>query len=229
MYKYEPAKPKAVESSNDDSNTSKMEKPETLSQSPHDETENESNFRYVYMGPSASNDKHASNYIRTAKYSVISWAPLSLFLQFRRAANIYFLIISVLTAMPFSPKNEISMIGTFSAVLVFTMFKEAFEDYFRYKSDKAVNNSETLVLDKASRTFETRLWKDIAVGDIVKVESDQAFPADLVFLSADTENGLAFINTMNLDGETNLKERVALESTREFRTAEQLSTFNATI
>jgi len=43
--------------------------------------------------------------------------------------------------MPFSPKNPLSMGLTFAAVLVATMFKEAFEDYFRWKSDKAVNNA----------------------------------------------------------------------------------------
>jgi P-type E1-E2 ATPase len=63
----------------------------------------------------------------------------------------------------------------------------------------------------------------VAVGDIVRVDNDHAFPADLVFIAANTEDGLAFINTMNLDGETNLKERVAIESTREYRTPEQLS------
>jgi phospholipid-transporting ATPase len=131
--------------------------------------------------------------------------------------------------MPFSTKNPISMIGTFAAVLIFTMFKEAFEDYFRYKQDKAVNTAKTWVLNRESQEFEEREWKDVAVGDIVRVENDHQFPADLVFLSAETENGLAFINTMNLDGETNLKERVALESTRNYRTAEELCGLSAAI
>jgi hypothetical protein len=46
--------------------------------------------------------------------------------------------------MEFSPKNPASMIGTFGMVLVFTMFKEAYEDYFRHVSDRKVNNAETL-------------------------------------------------------------------------------------
>lgn len=37
------------------------------------------------------------------------------------------------------------MIGTFGAVLVFTMFKEAYEDYFRHKSDREMNNKKTYV------------------------------------------------------------------------------------
>ena len=45
-----------------------------------------------------------------------------------RAANVYFLIISVLTSMEFSPKAPESMIGTFAAVLIFTSLKEAYED-----------------------------------------------------------------------------------------------------
>ena len=50
------------------------------------------------------------NRIRTTKYTAVSWAPLSLLNQFTRAANIYFLIISVLTCMPFSPKVPAPML-----------------------------------------------------------------------------------------------------------------------
>lgn len=71
--------------------------------------------------------KKKSNHVRTTKYTLLSWAPLSLLFQFKRAANIYFLIISVLTCLEFSPKSPGSMIGTFAAVLVFTMLKEAYE------------------------------------------------------------------------------------------------------
>jgi Na+/citrate or Na+/malate symporter len=71
--------------------------------------------------------KKKSNHVRTTKYTLLSWAPLSLLFQFKRAANIYFLIISVLTFLSFSPKNPASMVGTFAIVLVFTMIKEAYE------------------------------------------------------------------------------------------------------
>jgi hypothetical protein len=80
-----------------------------------------------------------TNKVRTTKYTWVTWAPLSLLLQFKRAANIYFLIISVLTLMPFSPKTPSSMIGTFTFVLFVTMLKEALENYFRYKADKEAN------------------------------------------------------------------------------------------
>ncbi|KAJ9319560.1 hypothetical protein DTO271D3_329 [Paecilomyces variotii] len=53
-------------------------------------------------------------------------------------------------------------------------------------------------------------WQDIKVGDIIKLERDDAIPADTVLLYADAEDGIAYIETMALDGETNLKSRQAL-------------------
>ena len=74
-------------------------------------------------------------------------------MQFRRAANVYFLVISILTFFEFSPKSVTSMVGTFSAVLIFTMLKEGYEDYFRHNADNAVNNSTTLVYDRSLKAF----------------------------------------------------------------------------
>ncbi|KAI2637227.1 phospholipid-translocating P-type ATPase [Hypomontagnella submonticulosa] len=53
-------------------------------------------------------------------------------------------------------------------------------------------------------------WQDVKVGDIVKLVRDEAVSADLVLLHATGENGLAYIDTMDLDGETNLKSKEAL-------------------
>mmetsp|Transcript_28576 Transcript_28576/g.27565 ORF Transcript_28576/g.27565 Transcript_28576/m.27565 type:complete len:104 (+) Transcript_28576:368-679(+) len=103
---------------------------------------------------------------------MFSFIPLSLLFQFKRAANIYFLIISILTFMPFSPKSSSSMVGTFVAVLVFTMMKEAYEDYQRYKSDKELNFRRTLVLDEKLDKMNDVFWKDVVLGDIVRVEKD---------------------------------------------------------
>ncbi|CRG92642.1 hypothetical protein PISL3812_09705 [Talaromyces islandicus] len=53
-------------------------------------------------------------------------------------------------------------------------------------------------------------WRDIKVGDIVRLKRDDPAPADVVLLYASNENGVAYIETMALDGETNLKIRQAL-------------------
>jgi phospholipid-translocating ATPase len=59
-------------------------------------------------------------------------------------------------------------------------------------------------LDLRWRTVE---WKDLKVGDVVKLTRDEDVPADIVLLHADGEDGLAYIETMALDGETNLKSK----------------------
>ncbi|KAI3397403.1 hypothetical protein diail_10734 [Diaporthe ilicicola] len=53
-------------------------------------------------------------------------------------------------------------------------------------------------------------WKQLRVGDIVKLSRDDEVPADLILLHADGENGLAYVETMALDGETNLKSKQVL-------------------
>ena len=45
------------------------------------------------------------------------------------------------------------------------------------------------------------------MGDLVKVENKEAFPADLVLLASSEDQAMAYIETSNLDGETNLKVR----------------------
>ncbi|SPO04259.1 related to ATPases [Cephalotrichum gorgonifer] len=50
-------------------------------------------------------------------------------------------------------------------------------------------------------------WSDVRVGDVLKLTRDESVPADIVLLHADGENDLAYIETMALDGETNLKSK----------------------
>jgi P-type E1-E2 ATPase len=44
------------------------------------------------------------------------------------------------------------------------------------------------------------------MGDLVRIQKDTEFPADLLLVGA--QKDLVFVDTMNLDGETNLKERM---------------------
>lgn len=61
--------------------------------------------------------------------------------------------------------------------------------------------------------FQHTEWKHLKVGDIVRVEKDEFFPADLLLLSSSYDDAVCYVETMNLDGETNLKLKQGLEVT----------------
>ncbi|KAH9928461.1 phospholipid-translocating P-type ATPase [Epithele typhae] len=57
--------------------------------------------------------------------------------------------------------------------------------------------------------WKMTIWEDLRVGDIVKIDEDEPFPADILICSTSEEENVAFVETKNLDGETNLKSRSA--------------------
>jgi phospholipid-translocating ATPase len=62
-------------------------------------------------------------------------------------------------------------------------------------------------------------WEDLRVGDFVKIMDNESIPADILICATSEEEDVAFVETKNLDGETNLKSRHAVPSLRTFRDA----------
>ena len=53
-------------------------------------------------------------------------------------------------------------------------------------------------------------WEDVRVGDIVKIYDNEPIPADILICATSEEENEAYVETKNLDGETNLKSRHAV-------------------
>lgn len=103
-----------------------------------------------------------------------------------------------------------------SFVLGVTAIKDAFEDYRRYKSDRKINHSTCRVWDSSQGRYRKLEWQHILVGDFVHLSHDEIIPADILLLRSSDVNGVCYVDTCNLDGESNLKQRQAIRAMGKF-------------
>lgn len=167
------------------------------------------------------------NTIRSSRYNIWNFIPRQLWAQFSKLANAYFLCVAILQMIP-----GLSTTGTYTTIVPLLFFvaisiaKEGYDDLRRYRLDTEENNRRAQVFrayqptstensSEASpstptlgpRVWADVKWKDVQVGDIVRLQRDDQVPADVVLLSSKSENNTAYIETMALDGETNLKSK----------------------
>ncbi|KAK2986132.1 hypothetical protein RJ640_024681 [Escallonia rubra] len=176
----------------------------------------------------ASALNYGRNYIRTTKFTLATFLPKAAFEQFRRVANIYFLFCAIMSFTPLSPYSAVSNVVPLVVVIGITMGKELLEDWRRKRQDIEVNNRKVNV-HQGDGIFDHTRWMDLRVGDVVKVEKDEYFPADLILLSSSYEDAICYVETMNLDGETNLKLKQAVEATSTLNEDSRFENFKAVI
>jgi len=64
-------------------------------------------------------------------------------------------------------------------------------------------------------------WEDVRVGDFVKIMDGEQLPADILICATSEDDGVAFVETKNLDGETNLKSRKAVDALSQLSNARE--------
>uniref|UniRef100_A0A8C6DS09 Phospholipid-transporting ATPase n=1 Tax=Moschus moschiferus TaxID=68415 RepID=A0A8C6DS09_MOSMO len=150
----------------------------------------------------------ADNRLKTTKYTLLSFLPKNLFEQFHRLANVYFVFIALLNFVPalnaFQPGLALAPV---LFILAVTACKDLWEDYSRHRSDHEINHLGCLVFSREEEQYVKRFWKEIRVGDFVRLRCNETVPADILLLSSSDPDGLCHIETASLDGETNLKRR----------------------
>ncbi|XP_063696555.1 phospholipid-transporting ATPase IA isoform X8 [Culicoides brevitarsis] len=172
--------------------------------------------------------KYCNNHISTAKYSAITFIPSFLFEQFRRYSNCFFLLIALLQQIPdVSPTGRYTTLVPLLFILSVSAIKEIVEDIKRHRADDEINHREVERLQDCQWRWVK--WKELVVGDIVKVQNNTFFPADLIVLSSSEPQGISFIETANLDGETNLKIRQGVPATAKILDTKDLAQFFGTL
>uniref|UniRef100_A0A8C3XS06 ATPase phospholipid transporting 8B3 n=1 Tax=Chelydra serpentina TaxID=8475 RepID=A0A8C3XS06_CHESE len=161
--------------------------------------------------------KYEDNAIRTAKYNVLTFLPLNLYEQFHRLANLYFLFVILLQTIPeISTLPWFTLLLPLSSLLLLRGLRDLIDDIApRAVSSARLRNAGPLSGSFFSCSFSWKKWRDICVGDIICLRKDSFVPADLLLLSSSEPSSLCYVETVDIDGETNLKFRQALLATHQ--------------
>ena len=173
----------------------------------------EQKSRIIHMHPEALKELQLhvkDNVVRTSKYSWWSFLPINLFQQLSKAANVYFILITVLQTIKVVSISggEPTMLPPLVLVVFISMCKDAYEDYVRHCEDDLENNALCTRFNRKTNLFETVRWGDVHVGDFIRTRQDEFFPADMLCVRSTEDEGVCYVETKNLDGETNLKNKV---------------------
>lgn len=201
----------------------------------------EEGHRTIQAGVAMSD--YPDNAVVTSKYNWVNMLPKAIFEQFRRLSNFYFLIVAAISFIPnISPTTPITTTLPLVVVIGFGLARDVYEDFLRKRADAKANNRPVIIHrrvpssnqrvqhprllkdSKASRLLQNELLnaeeydiirsRDVAVGDVLLIPDHMEIPADVVVLSSAQDNGECFVSTANLDGESNLKRRVAVPGAR---------------
>uniref|UniRef100_A0A671KV59 Phospholipid-transporting ATPase n=1 Tax=Sinocyclocheilus anshuiensis TaxID=1608454 RepID=A0A671KV59_9TELE len=162
--------------------------------------------------------KFCNNRVSTAKYNVLTFLPRFLYSQFRRAANSFFLFIALLQQIPdVSPTGRWTTLVPLLFILLVAAVKEVIEDLKRHNADSVVNKKETRGKTFVCSLFVFKNPIHLYLHGVLKCIF---FHNGAVYCSE--PQGMCYIETSNLDGETNLKIRQGLQITAEIKDIDSL-------
>ncbi|KAJ2327275.1 hypothetical protein IWW51_001843, partial [Coemansia sp. RSA 2702] len=123
--------------------------------------------RRIYLNMDVPEDElptHAQTYctnaITTSQYTLLSFLPKNLSRQFRRVANIYFLVLTILQLIGyFSVGSRFLTVVPIILVLAITAIKDAFEDWRRHITDRHFNETPTRLVRNLRNP--NLLWQDM--------------------------------------------------------------------
>ena len=160
------------------------------------------------------NSSQRTNSFTTSRYTMFSFVPLTIVMNFRRLGNLYFLIITILMLVgTYSPgfQSPLPPWGTLATLCVmvgFNMVVEGIDDGKRHALDRVTNNQSATRVEFENGDEIESTWGKLVPGDVVKVSDKEQVPVDMLLLYAKDKANLnvqCYCSTMGIDGETNLK------------------------
>ncbi|KAJ4756002.1 Phospholipid-transporting ATPase [Rhynchospora pubera] len=162
--------------------------------------------RLVRINDESCRGDFCDNRISNTKYTLLNFLPMNLQEQFRRFLNQYFLLIACLQLWAeIAPVSPATVWAPLIIIFSISAMKEAWDDYYRYLADKKANERKVQVVkDGILKQIEAQ---EIRVGDIVWLQENDEVPCDIVLLGSSDPQGICYVETAALDGETDLKIR----------------------
>ncbi len=158
--------------------------------------------------------KYPRNIIVSSRYTIFNFFPKSLLEQFRRLANVYFLVLGIIAATgAYTSYYETAIepagiLAPMCIVVMISVIKDGIEDLKRHSADNRINSRLTHRV-AGDGSISTVQWRDLTVGDVVIIFGDDEIPADVVVLACGGVQGpTSYVETAAIDGETNLKLKV---------------------
>eukprot|EP00756_Hemistasia_phaeocysticola_P006710 Hpha_TRINITY_DN13967_c0_g1::TRINITY_DN13967_c0_g1_i1::g.35385::m.35385/K14802/DRS2, ATP8A; phospholipid-transporting ATPase len=176
--------------------------------------------RTIHAGDTEKNDP-TSNFLVTSHYTLLNFLPRNLLEQFRQISNCYFLANMIIALIPgVSPITPITAVFPMILVLTIAAVKDGWEDIQRHRADAKDNNVPVTILRDGK-------WKEIPsaetrVGDFIKLHRGDAVKADFIVLASADDDSIVYVETSQLDGETNIKPRKGRHGTEHLNSEEAL-------
>ena len=179
---------------------------------------------------------NTSNAISTTKYKWYNFIFKNFWEQIStRYANIYFILVAGLNFIPWAEVLGPAILTLpVVVIMTFTLLKDGYEDFFRYKNDNKTNQQLTEIFNHGNGSngqgngsnghgngsnghgnaskgmFEDIQWQYLKPGDLILIKNGEVVPADCLVISTTEDKHSCYLKTSNLDGESNLKMRQAI-------------------
>ena len=167
-----------------------------------------------YLNDNESNKKYKlkNNKITTTKYNVFTFLPKGLLIQLSRLSNVYFLVTAVIQSIPIiSPLYPETAIIPLIFVISISLIREGIEDFSRRVYDN-ISNKEKIKVLKDGYFIEVNN-ETLRSGEIIYIGENKIIPSDMLILDSGLKEGTCYVETSSLDGEKNLKLKIANKKT----------------
>ncbi|XQJ30645.1 aminophospholipid translocase, putative [Leishmania guyanensis] len=160
---------------------------------------------------------YPSNAVNNRRYTLLTFLPLALLYQLQDFFNLFLAFPQLI------PVLKVGFLFTYFSPLVLvvclSLMKDAMDDWKRFRRDRIDSVEVFEKLTESGDLVRVRS-SNIRVGDLFILLQDQCVPADSVVLHTSEITGTIFIQTDQLDGETDRKMRYPLNSTKSLTCAE---------